>query len=610
MIRRLSEVAEETTEYPGTILCRGDSFDILEELSGETFTDAVITDPPYNYSDGFLQQEWDDIGDEKEYEQWCREWATYCYDVLAEDGVIVAFSSNHTHHRLAKGIEQAGFTIQETFTWVYGGGLPKSPRLRTWLDDDELVDQWGDWRGTLKPAAEFAVIATKQTDTNRLGAVPQTVTTGTGEVSTPILLDPGITSSDAFAPQKQEQEITHTGTTRFLYESKASKQEKTHGNKVDNPHSTVKPIEVMKSLIEIVTDEGETVLDPFCGTATTGLAARESNRESVCIDFDSEYYETAKNRLEAHEKEVVEKTLTDFTQDNERRNVESVTDTRRGIQESRTDNDMPAGTTVFDTENKDSIPGVIGTPVPQVEYCTGREYEQWCREWADDALDLLLPGGHLVAFGGEQTHHRLNTALEDAGFVIRDVVTYLFREPDSTEVHGIGTEYAVMARKPLNGSSVANQVEHHVGNLNVEACRIPTDAPIGDAQEGEISGVDVAPGLGGDDGRYPANVVCDPITALILDAQSGISKSTGGRAYQNTNDMYSGGWAEEDGVQADPGYGDEGGASRYYLTVPSPEAYTETLIEGDVLTKKSAQLYDWIERLITPQELSAHRPFE
>ena len=55
-----------------------------------------------------------------------------------------------------------------------------------------------------------------------------------------------------------------------------------------------------------------------------------------------------------------------------------------------------------------------------------------------------------------------------------------------------------------------------------------------------------------------------------LDHQSGVSVSTGGRAYQNTNDMYSGGWSHKDrGWAVNPGFGDVGGASRFFKQVQS-----------------------------------------
>ena len=52
--------------------------------------------------------------------------------------------------------------------------------------------------------------------------------------------------------------------------------------------------------------------------------------------------------------------------------------------------------------------------------------QAWHLAWAREALRVLKPGGHLVAFGGTRTHHRLMCALEDAGFEIRDTLMYLY----------------------------------------------------------------------------------------------------------------------------------------------------------------------------------------
>src|SRR6056297_2811924 len=44
-----------------------------------------------------------------------------------------------------------------------------------------------------------------------------------------------------------------------------------------------------------------------------------------------------------------------------------------------------------------------------------KEYQEWCEEWACEALRVLKPGGHMLAFSGNRTHHRLFTGVEDAG---------------------------------------------------------------------------------------------------------------------------------------------------------------------------------------------------
>ena len=50
----------------------------------------------------------------------------------------------------------------------------------------------------------------------------------------------------------------------------------------------------------------------------------------------------------------------------------------------------------------------------------------WCLQWAVEALRVLKPGGHLLAFGGTRTWHRLTCAVEDAGFEIRDSIAWLY----------------------------------------------------------------------------------------------------------------------------------------------------------------------------------------
>jgi site-specific DNA-methyltransferase (adenine-specific) len=51
-------------------------------------------------------------------------------------------------------------------------------------------------------------------------------------------------------------------------------------------------------------------------------------------------------------------------------------------------------------------------------------YQQWCEAWAHEALRVLKPGGHMLAFGGTRTYHRLVCAIEDAGFEIRDAIMW------------------------------------------------------------------------------------------------------------------------------------------------------------------------------------------
>ncbi|AEL98218.1 methyltransferase [Mycobacterium phage BigNuz] len=53
-------------------------------------------------------------------------------------------------------------------------------------------------------------------------------------------------------------------------------------------------------------------------------------------------------------------------------------------------------------------------------------FGEWCEQWAGECLRILKPGGYMLAFGGSRTWHRLASAIEDAGFEVRDSIAWLF----------------------------------------------------------------------------------------------------------------------------------------------------------------------------------------
>jgi len=88
------------------------------------------------------------------------------------------------------------------------------------------------------------------------------------------------------------------GASRFFYCSKASVKERTHNGRIENDHPTVKPIDLLKYLSELTSmPYPSTVLDPFAGTASVGIAALETGRSYVGIEIDDDYVATARKRL-------------------------------------------------------------------------------------------------------------------------------------------------------------------------------------------------------------------------------------------------------------------------------------------------------------------------
>jgi site-specific DNA-methyltransferase (adenine-specific) len=72
------------------------------------------------------------------------------------------------------------------------------------------------------------------------------------------------------------------------------KREKAFGN-----HPTQKPLELMKRLIALCTQVGDLVLDPFCGSGTTGVACAQLGRSFVGVDLDQSYLDLATKRIDS-----------------------------------------------------------------------------------------------------------------------------------------------------------------------------------------------------------------------------------------------------------------------------------------------------------------------
>jgi site-specific DNA-methyltransferase (adenine-specific) len=102
------------------------------------------------------------------------------------------------------------------------------------------------------------------------------------------------------------------GASRFFYTAKASRQDRNVGGLADNTHPTVKPTDLMRWLIRLVTPPGGIILDPFGGSGSTGLAARAENVRCILIEREPEYLQIIRDRL-AQQNLFATETTTDAT---------------------------------------------------------------------------------------------------------------------------------------------------------------------------------------------------------------------------------------------------------------------------------------------------------
>jgi site-specific DNA-methyltransferase (adenine-specific) len=93
---------------------------------------------------------------------------------------------------------------------------------------------------------------------------------------------------------------------RFFYCAKASRSERDLGcENIHNSHPTVKPVAVMRWLVKLVTPIGGTVVDPFCGSGTTGIGAKLEGMDAICIDFEQDSIDIAEARILAWNPEPI-----------------------------------------------------------------------------------------------------------------------------------------------------------------------------------------------------------------------------------------------------------------------------------------------------------------
>lgn len=253
-----------------------------------------------------------------------------------------------------------------------------------------------------------------------------------------------------------------------------------------------------------------------------------------------------------------------------------------------------------------------------------------------EALRVLKPGGMLLAFGGTRTYHRLACAIEDAGFEIRDCLSWLYGQgfPKALDVgkatsldawHGYGTalkpawEPILLAMKPLDGTFAQNALAHGVAGVNVDGCRVGDGHSNGSGRDDEASafrrysergGTNMAatPGPRGGDpsGRFPANLILDEAAGAMLDEQSG-ELTSGANPVRRGSDKFSrtayGEFVGQRECVRVRGV-DSGGASRFFYCAKASkrDRNSNGAVDNRHPTVKPTNLMRWLVRLVTMPE--------
>jgi len=254
--------------------------------------DAVVTDPPYGMS--INSKAWDkSVPGVPVWREVLR--------LLKPGGIMIAASHARTYHQLATVVELAGFDIMDMLFWNYDQSYPAGKNLG------------GQWQSLLKRAHEPWVVARKplpvvqvpgrragKTKAKKLGLQETFDTYGTSGLRVVGNGQDGFKwASNSIKARKPRPEERGLGLN-------PAKIRSSDGSRIladqPNNHSTVKPLSLMRRLVRIVGDSGATILDPFAGSGTTGMAAMAEGMNFIGFEMEAESFDIFQQRVQfAHQ---------------------------------------------------------------------------------------------------------------------------------------------------------------------------------------------------------------------------------------------------------------------------------------------------------------------
>lgn len=238
----------------------GNALELLKEMEEES-VDVIFADPPYFLSnDGIScssgamvsvnKGNWDKMQysgyDDKH--SFNRDWIRSCKRVLRKNGTIWISGSYHNIYSIGMALEQEGFKILNNITWQKTNPAPNLA-CRCFTHSTETV-LWA---------------------------------------------------------KKNDKGVSHYFNYQLMKEDNGGKQMKDvwtgsvtkPSEKIEGKHPTQKPLYLLERIIRASTKEGELILDPFCGSSTTGVAAKRLGRMFIGIDQEEEYLNLSVRRLKS-----------------------------------------------------------------------------------------------------------------------------------------------------------------------------------------------------------------------------------------------------------------------------------------------------------------------
>lgn len=236
-------------------LLLGDSFELLKKVKGKSI-DMIFADPPYFLSNNGItckggkmvsvnKGEWDKGISVTEKHKFNRQWIKLCKRVLKPSGTIWISGTFHNIYSIGMALEQEGFKIINNITWEKTNP-PPNLACKCFTHSTETI-LWAR-KNNEKYLFNYEYM-------KKLNSGKQMKDVWTGSLTKP-------------------------------------------SEKKEGKHPTQKPEYLLENIILASTKENDLILDPFCGSGTTGVVAKKLKRKFIGFDNIEEYLEITKRRLE------------------------------------------------------------------------------------------------------------------------------------------------------------------------------------------------------------------------------------------------------------------------------------------------------------------------
>jgi site-specific DNA-methyltransferase (adenine-specific) len=240
-----------------TKLYCADALQILDHLQPQS-VDVIFADPPYFLSNNGIscssgkmvsvnKGNWDKIDSHEQKHQFNVTWISKAFTVLRDSGTIWISGTMHNIYSVGMALEQTGFQIINNITWQKTNP-PPNLACKTFTHSTETI-LWAKKRGQNKYIFNYKQL--KEQNNN-----------------------------------KQVKDVWSGPTTP-------------RSEKILGKHPTQKPEYLLNMILTSSSSENNLILDPFCGSGTTGVVAKKLLRRFIGIDNNPEFIELAKQRIEA-----------------------------------------------------------------------------------------------------------------------------------------------------------------------------------------------------------------------------------------------------------------------------------------------------------------------